>query len=98
MPVGKLWELAAIADMPSAPTLRALIRERADFPVITRGRKGAEYLLDLDAAAAFVRANWRDGRAELSGRARATRSRNGRNAGQASLPGLFDGDHPARLS
>jgi hypothetical protein len=74
MPVGKLWELAAIPDMPSEPTLRQFMRARPDFPVIEHGGKGTPYLIDLDAAAAFVRAHWRDSRSQLSGRAKAKRS------------------------
>ncbi|MET4595775.1 MULTISPECIES: hypothetical protein [unclassified Sphingomonas] len=67
MPTVKLWELAALPDMPSAPTLRKFIRERADFPVIQYGRKGLDYTFDLDAAVAFVREHWRDTRSERSG-------------------------------
>ena len=74
MRTGKLFELALIPDMPSQPVLRQMIRDRPDFPVIEHGRKGASYLLDLDAAAAFVRANWRDSRSEFSGVARASRA------------------------
>lgn len=74
MATGRLWELAAIADMPSVPTLRQFMRERSDFPVIAYGGKGVGYVLDLDAAAAFVREHWRDSRAMLSGRARASRT------------------------
>ena len=74
MATGRLWELAAISDMPSVPTLRQFMRERPDFPVIAYGGKGVGYVLDLDAAAAFVRAHWRDSRATLSGRARASRA------------------------
>jgi hypothetical protein len=62
MAVGKLWELAARPDMPSIPTLRRLMRDHPAFPVIERGRKGADYLFDLDKAAAFVLAHWGDAR------------------------------------
>lgn len=62
MPLGSLWQLAALPDMPSQPTIRELIRARADFPIVERGRKGATYVFDLDKAAAFVRANWGDAR------------------------------------
>ncbi|VVT16405.1 conserved hypothetical protein [Sphingomonas sp. EC-HK361] len=74
MTTGKLWELAALPDMPSAPTLRQLMRERPDFPIVERGRKGRDYVIDIEDAAAFVRANWRDARSTLSGKARASRS------------------------
>lgn len=92
MPTGKLWELAAIPDMPSEPTLRAFIRQRADFPVIESGRKGVAYVFDLDVAAAFVREHWQDSRSEFSGVARATRATRavGVAPQQCTLPGLFD--------
>lgn len=67
MRTGRLWELAAMADMPSQVTLRTFIRSQPDFPVLQLGGRGKSYLLDLDAAAAFVRANWQDSRAERSG-------------------------------
>ncbi|HEX8554705.1 MAG TPA: hypothetical protein VF695_08360 [Sphingomonas sp.] len=94
MRIGKLWELAAIPDMPSQPTLRAFIRSRPDFPVITTGSKGTAYVFDLDAAASFVRAHWRDMRAELSGSARANRGKPavGSQARQDMFPGLLDGE------
>ncbi len=87
MPLGRLWELAAIADMPSVPTLRQFIRERPDFPVIEHGRKGAAYVIDLEEAAAFVREHWRDSRHELSGVAKAGRAR---RASQPTQTTLFD--------
>lgn len=62
MTLGKLWELADLADMPSVPTLRRLMREHADFPIVERGRRGAEYVIDLERAAAFVRSHWGDAR------------------------------------
>lgn len=74
MTTGKLWELAERPDMPSEPTLRRLIRMRPDFPLIERGRRGRDYLLDLDAAAAFVRANWADARRAKQRRAAAERA------------------------
>lgn len=64
MTVGNLAELAALNGMPSQPSLARFIAARADFPIIERGRYGKAYVLDLDAAAAFVRAHWRDGRNE----------------------------------
>jgi len=88
MPFGKLWELAAIPDMPSVPTLRQFIRDRPDFPVIERGRKGTSYVFDLDAAAAFVREHWQDRRPTLSGRARATRGSADHRQAQLTLPSL----------
>ena len=62
MKIGVLADLAAMPGMPSEPTLRRFIAARDDFPVIERGRYGKPYQLDLDAAAAFVRSHWRDGR------------------------------------
>lgn len=88
MALGSLWQLADLPDMPSAPTLRAMIRERADFPVIQRGGRGVEYILDLDEAAAFVRLHWRDRRCELSGIAKPARGDRERLAAEA--PSFFD--------
>lgn len=59
---GSLADLAAIDDMPSQPTLQRFIAARDDFPVVERGRYGKAYVFDLEEAAAFVRANWRDQR------------------------------------
>lgn len=64
MKVGTLADLALVEGMPSVPSLAKLISARADFPIIQRGRYGKPFVLDLDAAAAFVRLNWRDGRNE----------------------------------
>ena len=58
----RLFELAEAEGMPSVPSIRQLMRRRPDFPILQRGRKGAEYLFDLDAATAFIRANWKDAR------------------------------------
>lgn len=73
MAEGRLWQLAELDGMPSAPTLRKLIRDRPDFPLIERGRRGREYRIDLDQAAAFVREHWRDERTLWSGKARVGR-------------------------
>ena len=62
MTVGNLWQLAALPDMPSVPTLRRLMRDFPAFPVIKHGRMGNGYAIDLEAAAAFVRAHWGDAR------------------------------------
>ena len=64
MNVGTLADLAAIDGMPCVPSIAALIAARQDFPVLQHGRSGKPYILDLDAAAAFVRVHWRDGRNE----------------------------------
>jgi hypothetical protein len=59
---GTLADLAALPGMPSQPSLQRFIASRLDFPVLQRGRNGVAYEFDLDAAAAFVAAHWRDGR------------------------------------
>lgn len=61
---GNLAQLAAIEGMPSQPSLARFIAARPDFPVIQHGQNGRAYVFDLDTAAAFVRAHWRDGRNE----------------------------------
>lgn len=62
--LGRLRDLVAMPGMPSAPSLRRFIAARSDFPVIEQGGRNRDYLLDLNAAAAFVAAHWRDGRVE----------------------------------
>lgn len=52
--IGSLGELATMAGMPSEVTLRKMIAEHADFPIISRGKNGVSYEIDLAAAAAFV--------------------------------------------
>lgn len=64
MRVGNLADLAKIDGMPSQPSLAKLISAREDFPVLQHGRYGKPFVFDLDAAAAFVREHWRDGRIE----------------------------------
>lgn len=64
MNVGNLADLAAMDGMPSAPSIARLIAERSDFPIVARGSSGKAYQLDLEAAAAFIRLHWRDGRNE----------------------------------
>ena len=54
MPHGTLIDLASLPGMPSLPTLRKIIREHRDFPVIDPGRRGRPFTLDLDQAAAFI--------------------------------------------
>lgn len=41
--------------MPSEPTLRKLMAERPDFPIIARGSNGVAYEIELEDAFAFVR-------------------------------------------
>ncbi|MEO7688199.1 MAG: hypothetical protein ABIS51_02860 [Sphingomonas sp.] len=62
MTIGTLAALAKLPDMPSEPSLRRFVAARSDFPVERHGRNGVAYAFDLEAAAAFVRAHWRDGR------------------------------------
>lgn len=50
-----LGELAAMAGMPSEPTLRKMIAEHADFPVLARGTNGVAYEFDAELACAFVK-------------------------------------------
>jgi hypothetical protein len=64
MTLGTLDQLGKVDGMPSVPSLRRFIASRSDFPVVQRGRYGLPYILDLNAAAAFVRKHWRDGRNE----------------------------------
>lgn len=62
MTIGTLAALAKLPDMPSEPSLRRFVAAQPDFPVERRGRYGIAYAFDLEAAAAFVREHWRDGR------------------------------------
>lgn len=50
-----LAELAAVPGMPSEPTLRKMIAENADFPILSRGKNGVAYEFDLESAIGFVR-------------------------------------------
>lgn len=52
---GSLGELAALPGMPSEPTLRKMIAENEDFPIISRGSNGVAYEFDLTQAALFIR-------------------------------------------
>lgn len=49
--LASLSQLAAMPGMPSEPTLRKLIEENPDFPVVNRGKNGQAY--EIDAAAAL---------------------------------------------
>lgn len=51
---GSLGELAALPGMPSEPTLRKMIAENADFPILSRGSNGVAYEFDLKEAVQFV--------------------------------------------
>ena len=52
---GSLGDLALMPGMPSEPTLRKLMAERPDFPIIARGSNGVAYEIELEVAFAFVR-------------------------------------------
>ncbi|KQS03098.1 hypothetical protein ASG11_01475 [Sphingomonas sp. Leaf357] len=96
MNLGTLDDLGRIGDMPSVPSIRRLIAARKDFPVIQRGQYGKPYILDLDAAAAFIREHWRDGRNERRLRRLAEKQAAVIPSKQHVLPGLFDlSDVPA---
>lgn len=75
--------------MPSYPSLARFIAARPDFPVIQHGQYGKPFILDLDAASAFVREHWRDGRNERRLR-RLAGMKDIASREQISLPGLFD--------
>ena len=50
-----LGQLASVSSMPSEPTLRKLIDENPDFPLLSRGRNGVAYEMDLAAAISFIK-------------------------------------------
>lgn len=50
-----LGQLASIPGMPSEPTLRKVIEENPDFPLLSRGRNGVAYEMDLAAAIGFIK-------------------------------------------
>lgn len=52
---GSLSELSLMPGMPSEPTLRKMIAERPDFPIVSRGSNGVAYEFELEEAFAFVR-------------------------------------------
>lgn len=50
-----LGELAAFPGLPSEPTLRKMITDNPDFPVISRGKNGVAYEFDLIASIQFIK-------------------------------------------
>ena len=92
MNVGTLVDLGQIDGMPSVPSIARFIAARGDFPVIQHGRYGKPFVLDLDAAAAFIREHWRDGRNERTVRRLAAIHEATAADPQQPLPGLFDHD------
>ena len=53
--IGSLGDLAAVPGMPSEPTLRKLIRENTDFPVVSAGKNGVSYEINVEAAVNWLR-------------------------------------------
>lgn len=64
MSLATLTDLARLERMPSYLSIAQFIAAHADFPVLHRGRYGKPLVLDFDAASAFVREHWRNGRNE----------------------------------
>ncbi len=52
--IGSITDLCRREGMPSEPTIRKLIAKFPDFPIISRGKNGVRYQIDLDAAAEFI--------------------------------------------
>lgn len=50
-----LGQLASVPGLPSEPTLRRMIEENQDFPLVSRGRNGVAYEMDLSDAIAFIK-------------------------------------------
>lgn len=55
--IGSLGDLAAVPGMPSEPTLRKLIRENADFPIVSAGKNGVSYEIDVEAAVGWLKSH-----------------------------------------
>jgi hypothetical protein len=55
--LGSLGDLASVPGVPSEPTLRRLIRDNPDFPVVATGTNGVAYQIDVGAAIAWLRAH-----------------------------------------
>ena len=53
--VGSLADLASMQGMPREPTLRKLIADHDDFPLLSRGTNGRAYEFNLADAFQFVR-------------------------------------------
>lgn len=52
--IGSLAELASLPGMPSEVTLRKMIADNPEFPMLSRGKNGVAYEFDLAEAARFV--------------------------------------------
>lgn len=55
--IGTLGDLAAVPGLPSEPTLRKLIRENPDFPIVSTGTNGHAYEIDIAAAIAWLKSH-----------------------------------------
>lgn len=55
--IGTLGDLAAVPGLPSEPTLRKLIRENPDFPVVSTGTNGHAYEIDIAEAVAWLKSH-----------------------------------------
>lgn len=51
-----LSEFVAMPGVPSEPTLRKLIDENPDFPVVSRGKNGQAYEIDAEAGLKWLKA------------------------------------------
>ena len=71
--IGGLAELASLPGVPSETTLRQLIRDHDDFPVIEHGKNGVGYKIDFAAAVGWL--GERREREQAEARARAERVR-----------------------
>ena len=52
--IGSLGDLAAVPGMPSEPTLRKLIKDNPDFPVVSQGTNGVAYEIDIELAVRWI--------------------------------------------
>ena len=53
--IGSLGDLAAMAGMPSEPTIKRMIDADPEFPVLSRGTNGRAWEFDLQAAWQYIR-------------------------------------------
>lgn len=53
--IGSLGDLAAMAGMPSEPTIKKMIDGDPEFPVLSRGTNGRSWEFDLRAAWQYIR-------------------------------------------